>query len=98
MAKTQNGKPTKAAQDARLRIEEHGLGAMKAMIDRKAQEWGGGEMAKFLRPKTLLAKSNCEDYIGQLDTPTPPPPAAPRRPAGPEPTGAAYEIFRGFGR
>lgn len=98
MVRTQDGKLTKAGEDARHRIAEHGLERMKAVVDRKAAEWGGTEMAKFLRPATLFRKSNAENYVGQLGAPTPPPGTRPAGPGGtgPEPIGAAYQVFRGF--
>lgn len=39
---------------------------MKTVIARKAREWGGDpKMASYLRPKTLFAKSNFENYHGE---------------------------------
>lgn len=93
--RTQAGKLTRGAEDARHRIAEHGLERMKLMIDRKAAEWAGTERAVYLRPATLFRRSNCENYCGQLGTPTPPPGTGTRAPGGtgPEPTPAHYKPF-----
>ena len=98
MVRTKDGKLTKAGEDARHRIAEHGLERMKAMVDRKAAEWAGTDMVRYLRPATLFRKSNAENYVGQLGAPTPPPGTRPAGPGGtgPEPIGAAYQVFRGF--
>lgn len=37
----------------------------KVVIGRKLAEWKGTEQEKYLRPKTLFAAENFENYIGQ---------------------------------
>lgn len=37
----------------------------KAVIDRKVSEWGGGDMDKYLRPKTLFSAKNFANYQGE---------------------------------
>lgn len=62
-----NGKPTKAMEMAYHRIEEHGLDAMLAMVDRKVSEWRRDDrMRQYLRPATLFGREKCEQYVGQL--------------------------------
>ena len=39
----------------------------KAVIDIKAKEWMGTEMEQYLRPQTLFAQSNFENYLQQKD-------------------------------
>lgn len=39
---------------------------LKAIVSRKVRDWAGTEQAKYLRPKTLFNKTNCEQYLGDL--------------------------------
>ena len=38
----------------------------KTVVDKKCDEWLGSDMAKFLRPSTLFAKSHFEEYLNGL--------------------------------
>lgn len=40
----------------------------KSVIARKINEWGGTDMAKFIRPKTLFNATNFANYVGELGT------------------------------
>jgi len=42
---------------------------LKAIIDHKAKEWAGGEMAMYLRPSTLFNQTKCAQYDGQVGQP-----------------------------
>ena len=49
------------------RIKEYGHAALLRVVDAKALEWQGTDMAKYLRPATLFNASKCASYVGQLD-------------------------------
>ena len=51
--------------------DEYTVEDCKDVIDIKAKEWMGTEMEKFLRPRTLFAPSNFENYLHQKDIKTP---------------------------
>lgn len=40
---------------------------LKTIIDKKAREWLGTDMARYLRPETLFSKSHAESYLNQPD-------------------------------
>jgi uncharacterized phage protein (TIGR02220 family) len=46
-------------------VKKHTLDDIKRVIDAKAQEWRGGDMEKFLRPRTLFG-NKFSDYVDEL--------------------------------
>jgi uncharacterized phage protein (TIGR02220 family) len=69
-SRTNTGKATAGAALAKARILDYGKSELLRVIDRKTAEWGSDDaMRQYLRPATLFRSSNCENYIGQLDTP-----------------------------
>lgn len=38
---------------------------LRGIIARKAREWAGTEMAKYLRPETLFNRTKAESYLGE---------------------------------
>lgn len=52
---------------ARL-AEGYEVQEFKSVIARKVNEWGGTDMAKYIRPKTLFNATNFSNYVGELGT------------------------------
>ena len=44
----------------------YGLDDFKVVIDKKVYDWKGSDQQIYLRPKTLFAKSNFENYLNEL--------------------------------
>lgn len=55
---------------ARL-AEGHTLADIRAVIDRKTQEWKGTDSAQYLRPATLFNAEKFNQYIGEIGQPMP---------------------------
>lgn len=62
-----NNKATEKHINARFR-EKYTVEDFKKVIDKKAAEWLGTDMEKFLRPETLFC-SKFEGYLNQISTP-----------------------------
>lgn len=62
-----NSKSTERHINARFR-EKYTVEDFKKVIDKKATEWLGTDMEKFLRPETLFC-SKFEGYLNQISTP-----------------------------
>lgn len=41
--------------------------SLKMIIAFKNREWGGTDMAQYLRPSTLFNATKCEQYLGEID-------------------------------
>lgn len=54
---------------ARLK-EGHSQADILGVIDRKVQEWGGTDMAQYLRPETLFGATKFNQYVGELPVPS----------------------------
>nr|DAW00814.1 MAG TPA: hypothetical protein [Bacteriophage sp.] len=63
----QNNKVTEKHINARFG-EKYTVEDFKKVIDKKAAEWLGTDMEKFLRPETLFC-SKFEGYLNQINTP-----------------------------
>jgi len=64
-----NFRPTKANLKLIIaRLREYSESELRAMIAMKCREWGDGEMAEYLRPKTLFSDQNCAQYMGKVGT------------------------------
>ena len=61
------GPTSTAVREAVARLGEHGPYLLEQVVRWRWATWGADQkMRPFFRPKTLFAKSNCEDYVGQL--------------------------------
>lgn len=56
--------------NARLK-EGFSVDVLKEVIDKKAKEWMGSKMEKYLRPATLFNSEKFESYVNQKTTETP---------------------------
>jgi len=65
-ARTPAGKPTATADLVMSRLRDgYTVQQCRTMIARKVRKWTATDMADYLRPKTLFAKSNFENYMGE---------------------------------
>lgn len=56
----------------KARLKESTPDEIRAVIDAKVAQWGGNpKMDEFLRPKTLFAASNFENYLGAIGSGAP---------------------------
>ena len=68
-AKDNSGKWSPHVEQAKARIAEYGVDAIKAVIDRKVAEWSSDEkMARYLRPDTLFNRTKLANYIGDAES------------------------------
>lgn len=68
-AKDNSGKWSPHVEQAKARIAEYGVEAIKSVIDHKVSEWGSDEkMGRYLRPDTLFNRTKLANYIGDAES------------------------------
>lgn len=48
------------------RLKDHTIEELKAVVDKKVEEWKGTDMQKYLRPETLFNATKFESYLYSL--------------------------------